>query len=362
MNKIAFVTMDASQTGGIERSLSNLLPPLDGLQSYNVSLLSCFGNSKRAIFGYGDVPVVYLSAGRSDFISGSLIRKVIQYIILAVIIARLKLRRFDKIVSVYPVVTILLVLFHWRSGAKIYAWEHSQIDAHSELLRWLRKKMYPRLGGVIVLTERQREVSLDLNRNITIIPNGVSPLYVNHKQRQFEPWRIVGVGRLSQEKGFDRFIKVLEKLGHQRSDWVAEIFGDGPLREILNNKIELSGLSDRVFLRGVADNPQRIYGRADITAVTSRSEVFGMVIIESMSVGVPVIAYDAGEGPRDLIRNGIDGVLITDGDEDAFCLGLQKLMNEKSYYQQISDSGKTVSKRYEIDTIVMLWKDIFINE
>lgn len=355
--RVLFVTMDASQTGGIERSLSNLLPHIDHDGTWRVSLASCFGAPERARFDYGSVPVTYLTNGASDFITGSRLRKLRDYLRLAVAIMRLPLRGVDRIVSVYPVITLLLLLFHPHLRSRIRAWEHSQPDAHSGLLNRLRRRWYAKLGGVIVLTDRQRRAFEGHADRIRVIPNALKPLDVVHQPRRDEPWHIVGVGRLSPEKGFDRLIEVLAELGSTRSDWRATIFGDGPERSSLAKLIDERGMTGRIAIRGGVQDPQEIYGRADITAVCSRSEVFGMVIVESMSIGAPVIAYDGGEGPRDLISSGSNGLLVPDGDLAAFRDGLVQLMEDGDLYDRIRQSGMGTADSYSVSLLSATWRE-----
>jgi glycosyltransferase involved in cell wall biosynthesis len=354
--EVMFVTIDASQTGGIERSLANLLPDLHDGGASRVTLVSCFGDPRRAQFSYGDVPTRYLSGRKSDFITGGRWRKLRDYALLAFNIARLRVATYDRIVAVYPVIALLLLVFHPRMSRRIYAWEHSQPDAHSALLNLLRRRFYARLGGLIVLTERQRQAFHGLVGRISVLPNASKPLGVVHRARGNRPWHIIGVGRLSPEKGFDRLLTALGRLRDTRTDWTAMIYGDGPCAGALKAQIAALGLAAHVSLHEGVNDPQEIYGQADITAVCSRSEVFGMVIIESMSVGVPIIAYDGGEGPRDLIRHGIDGHLVADGNADELCKGLQRLMDDPAYYARLAAAGLETSQAYMADHLVRRWR------
>lgn len=360
--KTLFVTIDASQTGGIERSLSNLLPKLNGYRNLEITLISCFGDSVKAKFKYPRVNVQYIGIGSCDFINGKILAKLYNYFLLAFRIFKIDLKSFDRIVSVYPVITILMILLHPGQISKIYSWEHSQMNAHSFLLNFLRKKLYIGIKALLVLTEQQRVSFESISKRICIIPNAFQPLQLPQKAYKTKTWNIVGIGRLSPEKGFDRFISTLAELKKSRIDWEASICGEGFCRPLLERQIVELGLTNHIRLRGEVDNPLSIYGSADITAICSRSEVFGMVILESMSAGVPVISYDAGEGPRDLITSGKDGILIEDGNKQAFCDGLKQLMENTDYYNSLVHGGHVKSDQYRVERILEIWYQELKNE
>lgn len=349
-----FLAIDVTQTGGIERSLSNLLPVLRARGKLRVRLGSFFGGFRPLAFNYPGVPIDFYGGGVSDFVGGGLYIKVKGYITLLIRIVKLDLNNYGRVVSVYPVITILLLLIHWRHHKKLYSWEHSQPDAHSLLLNWVRRRLYMKLAAVFVLTETQRGKMLGLSPTIKIIPNGIVPVNVVREQGDL-PFHIVAVGRLSPEKGFDRFIESLRILAASREDWRATIFGDGGSCLELTRAISDARLEERVKIIRSASHHQ-IFSTASLIAVCSRSEVFGMVIVESMSAGVPVVAFDDGDGPKDLIVSNDNGLLVSGGDIRAFSRSIQRVMDDPALYRRLVEGGQRTASRYEIESIAGLWE------
>lgn len=200
-----------------------------------------------------------------------------------------------------------------------------------------------------------------LNKNIEIIPNIVNNSNIKINNNKSNNFHIIGIGRLSYEKGFDRFVNILNILKCIRTDWYATIYGDGDEYINLIKLIDKFELNDYITIKKNVIDPQVIYGDADLLAMCSRSEVFGMVIIESMQVGLPIVAYDDGEGPKELIKNKINGIIINSLDQNDFIKSIIELMENKEYYSKISYNAKITGKKYESSSIIKKW-EILLNE
>ncbi len=355
---ILFLTMDATQIGGIEKSLANLLPALNSKSDYNIFMMSCFGSSKTAGFDFGSTKIIYLNRGRSNFISGSFASKFQNYLKLVSTIRKLNLDYYSKIISVYPIISILIIIFHGKYSGRLYSWEHSQISGHSRALNLLRFLMYRFIKKIIVLTDNQKMHYSNLSKRISVIPNIVNNTNII-KESKCEKTHIIGVGRLSYEKGFDRFLNVLKILKELRSDWYATIYGSGEELNNLKNLINHYMLENFVCIKENFTDPQKIYGDADILALCSRSEVFGMVIIESMQAGVPIVAYQDGDGPSELIDNCSNGIVIPSDNDIEFARSIIKLMDNKGLYEKIAFNGKLTGKKFTSDLVIKKWQEIF---
>jgi glycosyltransferase involved in cell wall biosynthesis len=100
--------------------------------------------------------------------------------------------------------------------------------------------------------------------------------------------------------------------------------------------------------------------KSSIFALTSLFEGFGMVIVEAMSVGLPVISYDCPNGPRELIEDGVSGLLITpDRDVEAFAAGLRRLMASEELRRSLVEPGRAVAERHRPDVIARRWVTLF---
>lgn len=142
-----------------------------------------------------------------------------------------------------------------------------------------------------------------------------------------EIFRIVGLGRLTHQKGFDVLIDAARKLQPASLPWRIDIYGDGPLRGDLQKQIERHGLQHRLCLRGYTDQPYAVLQEADLFVLPSRYEGFGLVIAEAMMHGVQIIATDCPHGPREILDDGRLGQLVPVDDSTALASAIQRVMS-----------------------------------
>lgn len=151
---------------------------------------------------------------------------------------------------------------------------------------------------------------------------------INAPTSQGESWLIVGIGRLSSQKGFDLLIDAAAQLP-ATANWHIDIYGDGPERAALQQRIIQHGLQDRVTLCGYTDQPHEILKNADIFVLPSRHEGFGLVIVEAMMHGVQIVSADCPHGPRELLEGGRLGELVAPNNPSALAQGLTAVMSGK---------------------------------
>jgi glycosyltransferase involved in cell wall biosynthesis len=166
---------------------------------------------------------------------------------------------------------------------------------------------------------------------------------------------VLAMGRLEKQKGFDNLIQVFAKLAPRHLEWNLEIWGDGQERKKLEDMIEDLGLQSRVILAGVTKNPGEIMRSADLFVLSSHYEGFPNVLGEAMAHGLPVISYDCPSGPSALIRNGIDGILVQPGNQQALVLAMDQLMSNEVERQRLSTRAPEVTERFQLEKIMETW-------
>ncbi len=213
-----------------------------------------------------------------------------------------------------------------------------------------------RLDKLVVLTEKDREAWVELN-NVVAIPDplslypiGISPLTEK---------RVVAVARYSHEKGIDLLLKAWSIVEKRVSDWRLDVYGDGN-RTPYNQLIEdLHIDNSRCVLHGRTDNVEAEYVNSSIFVLSSRFEGFGMVLTEAMACGLPVVSFDCPWGPRSIITDGDDGLLVENGNVEALAGSLTRLMDDADLLQRMAVRGVKNVQRFSVDYIAECWKELF---
>lgn len=230
----------------------------------------------------------------------------------------------------------------------------------------LRAHLYARLDVVVALTNESAEWLKQHTRarRIAVIPNPVTwPLPAQAPRLippQPEGWStLLTVGRLSEEKGFHRLIAIFQAMAAHFPQWRLVILGEGPERKALEAQVRSAGLQQRILLPGRAGNVGEWYAAADLYVLSSRFEGFPNTLAEAMAHGLPAVAFDCDTGPRDIIRDGVDGVLVPAGDTTAMESALRRLMGDAPLRQQLGAEAVEIRSRYSMVRVVGMWERLF---
>ena len=219
------------------------------------------------------------------------------------------------------------------------------------------EKATKKLDTLVVLTQQDLKDWLQTNKNAICIPNP-SPLQVV-EHADWDSKRVIAVGRLDAQKGYDYLIKIWRVVAERFPDWRLDIYGRGELESDLRKQIYDAGLADCVSLKGVTQNVVKEYLSSSIFVMSSRYEGLPMVLIEAMACGLPLVSFDCECGPRDVIQDGVNGFLIPTFDVEGFADKLMCLMGDRQLRELMGVKGKEMSGRYAIDAIMQQWINLF---
>ena len=174
---------------------------------------------------------------------------------------------------------------------------------------------------------------------------------------------LISIGRLAPEKDFSELIEVFAEISGKEQDWKLHIIGDGDERDRLQEMIQEKGLQDRVILHGFQGKEyiEKIMYQSSVYVMTSRTESFGLVLIEAQSYGLPCIAYDSAQGAKEIIDSGKNGLLIKDRSRKEMVSGVLHLMQDKDYREQLGNAGKQSAIKYSKNNVRMQWYDFIDN-
>lgn len=210
---------------------------------------------------------------------------------------------------------------------------------------------------IVVLTDEDKQTNWSNNTKVCVIPNPLTT--VSQLRSSCQNKTVVAAGRLSYQKDFASLIRIWSTIHPRYLDWKLEIWGSGGCQDELTNLIHRLNLQDSVFLKGYSPDVISKMADASIFALTSVFEGWGLVIVEAMSVGLPVVAYQCPCGPKDIISDAADGFLVPPGEEQLFARRLSELMNDSNLRKQMGGNAILKSQTYHIEHIAQSWMELF---
>ena len=253
--------------------------------------------------------------------------------------------------------------------SRVIATEHAHPPSLPLPAFWerMRRRTYPRADAVVALT---RGTAQWLDEHLPgvraqVIPNAVRWPLVDGEP-VLEPVQVPGrrrllaVGRLHPVKGFDGLLRAFAQLAAPFPDWDLTILGEGEQREELEALRDALGLVDRVSMPGRVGNMAAWYGASDLYVLSSQAEGLSNTLIEAMACGLPCVATDCDTGPREIIREGLDGRLVQPIDDpDALAAGLAELMADAGLRARLAGRAVDARDRFSTARIMALWEQVF---
>lgn len=239
-------------------------------------------------------------------------------------------------------------------GLKVLGQEHLNFNAHRPGLRRDIRRHYRRLDALTVLTESDRADYAGLAPVVERIPNAAPS--VEGGRARLDAEVVAAAGRLTSQKGFDRLIPAFAVVVRSHPRWQLRIYGSGPERPALQRLIQELGLRDNISLMGPTRQLGEELAQASLFALPSRFEGFGMVLVEAMSHGVPVVSFDCPRGPSEIITHGVDGLLVPEGDVEALGAALLELVRDPARRRRYGAAAVESSRRFGVGPVAERWE------
>lgn len=373
--KLVYVTPALYMAGGVERVLTLKANYFAEHFDYDITIILTEGKDKPLFYPLSDkIKVINLNIGFEELWTCSFLKKIFVYLN--------KQRQYKKaltkeLMRISPDITISLLrreinfINDIKDGSRkigelhVNRANYRNFEANeANYIKNLFAKFWmsslvsklKRLDSFVVLTEEDKQAWPELN-NITVIPDPL-PFMPTHHSSLTEK-RVIAVGRYVYQKGFDLLLQAWSKIEKQNQDWELCVFGDGNREPYEQQMNELGIDTSRCHLNGPTADIQKEYVNSSIFAFSSRFEGFGMVLVEAMACGLPVVSYACPCGPKDIIKDGEDGLLVENGNVEAFATKLSQLMQNAPLCKSMAKAGQSNVQRFYMEQIAKQWKDVF---
>ena len=142
-------------------------------------------------------------------------------------------------------------------------------------------------------------------------------------------------------------------------DWRLDIFGQGEWKELLQKQIADAGLEGCCAINAPTNDIVGEYAASSMIVMSSHYEGFPMVLIEGMACGLPAVSFDYKCGPRDIIRDGVDGYIASDGDVDDLAQGILLLIKDGQLRRDMGQAAREVVRRFSLDSVMEKWLSVY---
>ncbi len=353
MKKLLYITTNLQNSGGVARILSVKLNYLIETFNYNISVINSNQNEDNFFYDFNTKIKFY------DLNTKNLIRykKELNEIICKVkphIIINCDNGLKGSLLP-YLIITDAALIYE-RHCSKNISVSSFKERFKLKLSNLLLQKSLNKYHNFIVLNDEEKKDWND--ENVQVITN---PLWldVSKKKNTTDYKIVVAVGRQSYEKRYDKLIDIWKKVIDKNPNWLLRIYGEKNNQLPLDKLVLEKNLENNIQIYSPINDVEKIYSEASMLLSTSESEAFGLVLIEAMAFGRPVIAFEETSGSKTIIKNGENGFLIKSNDLKTYVQKINLLIKDKDLRFKMGENAKKSVRKYNLINIMKQWQDLF---
>ncbi|MBN8641844.1 MAG: glycosyltransferase [Flavobacteriales bacterium] len=210
-----------------------------------------------------------------------------------------------------------------------------------------------------IILLNQDEISFYRSKNTVVIPN---PIQIKTTDKALlSNNKAIAAGRIAPVKGFDVMISVWSEVVKVSPDWELHLYGQGESNYInlLKNKIVSLNLANKVFIHDATNKLNEKMIDSSLYIMTSKTECYPMVLLESLTLGVPVVSFDCPTGPRHIVKDGATGFITANQNIDEIAQKIVLLIQNKSLREEFGTKAFNYASIFQPEKIMPLWKELF---
>lgn len=346
--------------GGIERVIANLSNALS--EDYQITIL--VKDSPVSVYRLNKTISIHSINEKLELNMNSKLHRILNvpYNMIRSIIGLKKYFKsndFDYVYTAFPINGLEVYLASKKYRKRLVASEHASYYAYNSIYKKIKEYLYPKLAFISVPTKMDTEIYKKLGYNAIYIPHLTT--YDKIENNSLLEKTIINVGRLTSDKQQMILLEIWQIVNKKipNNEWKLQIIGSGEEEDNLQSFISSSDIKNVEMVphtSRIAD----YYSASSLFVFTSRTEGFGMVLLEAMSFGLPCISFDCPSGPRDIIDDGKNGFLISCYDKELFAEKIcQYIMSNSDEKQKLGQGATRKVENWDNRAILEQWKDIF---
>lgn len=374
--KLLYCHCSLYNPGGMERVLLNKVVWLRAHTDWEIVIATTDQHGRPAFYPFPDgVRMIDLGINYSDDNGKNVFKKIGGYL-WKKRLHRAKLTELlmqehpDIVVSLYPSESSFIpdikdgskkiLELHFN---KFFRLQYNRKGLLGLIDRWRTKqdeKIVRKFDKFVVLSQEDKGYWGNMD-NIEVVPNAA--MFLGDTYSDVSAKRIIAVGRLDHQKSFDRLIQAwtLVQKTNKYGDWRLDIFGQGEWQGMLQQMIENAGLQKTACINRPTTKIGEEYARSSMLVMSSHYEGFPMVMIEAMACGLPVVSFDYKCGPKDIIQDGVNGLLVRDGDIEGLANAMMRLMENEEERKAMGRNARQVTETYSEASVMKRWMELFSN-
>lgn len=356
MKKLCFFIYNFNKLGGMEKTNSILINELAKLNRYDITLLSLFGVSGHERFELLDssyVRVKYLFDEEFNIRRNS-------KVVIDTIENEVLSNNFEVVISGDLRTYFAKIKKRNKNKFRLILWEHFNCtQPHSITADLGRMYFLKYTDKLVVLTKRDQSNYIRKFNHKDKITQIHNPLIAeNVRLADVSKKRILSIGRVEEQKGFDQIIEIGKQIAKYCDSWEWHIYGDGWELAALSHRVLQEGLDDFIKFKGMFNQIEEVYPYYSIFAMTSRYEGMPLVLLEAYAHHIPMISFDCDCGPSEIIQDGKNGFLIPFFDNNLYSEKLLLLVKDDKLRMQFSENCSLHMEEFDLEFVLKQWENL----